>query len=436
MGFAASVLMARGLTDAKGKLPDEFIHQALKEVVMHEVGHTLGLHHNFKASAWKDLKQIDDKTKAVNEPIVASVMDYSPANIAPASGKQGYYYTPTIGPYDYWAIEYGYKEFSGNESEELGKIASRGTEPALQYATDEDVAYGTDPRTNLFDLGKNPIDFASRQMKLSTELMPKLLERAVKKGEGYQRARQAFNKLFQEYWRTAQFAAKFPGGLFVHRDHQGDPHARPPFMLLTAKEQREGLKLVADHVFRTPSYDPKLLNYLPATHWSHWGIVESYRLDYPIAEYVATMQEMILYDLLNPMTMARLHDNELKIVSDADRYTLAEHLRTVVETIFTEWKDGKAGKYSDTKPYIAEFRRNLQRMALKDLAYLVQEPYSGPEDARTLARMHLQSLDTQIAALFAKRDFQLDDYTKAHLQDCQKRIEQVLNARVQLQNVD
>ena len=67
------------------------------------------------------------------------------------------------------------------------------------------------------------MNFASRQMKLSTELMPKLLERAVKKGEGYQKARQAFNKLFQEYWRTAQYAAKFPGGMFVNRDHDGDP---------------------------------------------------------------------------------------------------------------------------------------------------------------------------------------------------------------------
>jgi hypothetical protein len=437
MGFAASVLMARGLTDDKGKLPPEFVHQALKEVVMHEVGHTLGLRHNFKASAWKDLKQLDDKGKHPNEPIVASVMDYSPTNIAPAGTPQGYYYTPTIGPYDYWAIEYGYKDISGNESEELAKIAARGAEPALQYATDEDAYIGTDPRVNPFDLGHNPIEFAERQMKLSTELMPKMLERAVKKGEGYQKARQAFNKLFVEYWRTAHFAAKFPGGVFVHRDHDGDPNARAPFTLVTTKEQRAGMKLVADHVFKTPGYDPKLLNYLPATHWTHWGIDFPYRLDYPISQSVALMQSMILYELLNPMTMERLHDNELKSTSDADRYTLAEHVRTMVATIFSEWKDPKAGKYTDTAPYIPAFRRDLQRMAIKELAYLVQEPYSGPEDARTLARMHLQNLFSQIGGLLIeKKDFVLDDYTKAHLLDSQKRIDQILNARVQLQSVD
>ncbi|HEX4069744.1 MAG TPA: zinc-dependent metalloprotease, partial [Planctomycetaceae bacterium] len=250
------------------------------------------------------------------------------------------------------------------------------------------------------------------------------------------KARQAFNKLFQEYWRTAQFAAKFPGGLFVHRDHDGDPHARAPFMLVTAKDQRAGMKLVADHVFKASAYDPKLLNFLPATHWSHWGIIEAYRLDYPIYEYVAQMQEMILYDLLNPMTLSRLHDNELKIVSEADRYTLAEHLRTLVDAIFSEWKEAKAGKYTDTAPSITGYRRNLQRITLKELAYLVQEPYSGPEDARTLARMHLQTLDSEISKMLKKSDVHLDDYTRAHLLDSQKRIQQILNARLQIQSVD
>jgi Met-zincin len=365
-------------------------------------------------------------------------MDYNPTNIAPAGTAQGYYYTPTIGPYDYWAIEYGYKEISGSESEELGKIAARGAEPALQYATDEDVFLGSDPRVNLFDLGHNPIDFTSRQMKLSTELMPKLLERAVKKGEGYQKARQAFNKLFQEYWRTAQYAAKFPGGVLVNRDHDGDPNQRPPFTAVDVKQQRDAMKLLAEHVFSAPKYDPKLLNYLPASHWLHWGMVFPSRLDYPIYETVATMQEFILFELLNVRTLDRLHDNELKVVGDADRYTVAEHLRMLVEPVFAEWKEAKVGKYTDSAPYISGFRRNLQRTVIKDLAFLVQESFSGPEDIRTLARMHLQTLETQAGALLSgtNKDFHLDDYTRAHLIDSQKRIHQVLNAQLQIQSVD
>jgi hypothetical protein len=440
MGFAASVLMAKGATDEKGKLPEEFVHQALKEVVMHEVGHTLGLRHNFKASAWKDLKDLSDKTKAPGEATVASVMDYTPPNISPNGTAQGYFYTPTIGPYDYWAIEYGYKEFSGSEATELGKVAARCSEPGLQYATDEDVFFGSDPLVNLFDLGHDPMNFASRQMKLSTELMPKLLERSVKKGEGYQKARQAFSKLFQEYWRTAQYAAKFPGGILVNRDHDGDPNQRAPFVMVDVKQQRDGMKLLAEHVFSPPKYDPKLLNYLPPSHWLHWGMVIPRRLDFPIYENVETMQEFILFDLLNSRTLARLHDNELKVVGDGDRYTMAEHLRMLVDPIFAEWKEAKLGKYTDSAPYISGFRRNLQRMALKDLAFLVQESFSGPEDIRTLARMHLQALDEQISGLLhptdPKKAFVLDDYSRAHLLDSQKRIQQILNARLMIQSVE
>jgi hypothetical protein len=79
-------------------------------------------------------------------------------------------------------------------------------------------------------------------------------------------------------------------------------------------------------------------------------------------------------------------------------------------------------------------------MALKDLAFLVQESFSGPEDIRTLARMHLQALDEQISGLLhptdPKKAFVLDDYSRAHLLDSQKRIQQVLNARLMIQSVE
>ena len=275
----------------------------------------------------------------------------------------------------------------------------------MQYATDEDAAfYDSDPLTNLFDLSHDPIEFASRQMKLSAEMMPKLLSRAVKKGEGYEKARRGFNKLFAESGAPRTSRPSSPAASSSTGTTRGDPHARPPFRIVDAKQQRAGMKLLAERVFSAPTYHPKLLNYLPATHWNHWGITEPLRLDYPITQYVGMMQEIILFQLLDPITLDRLHDNELKVVGDGERYTLAEHLRLLVDSIFSEWKDGKAGKYTDQAPYIGEFRRNLQRMTLKDLADLVQTAYSGPEDARTLARMHLHTLDTQITAILQKAD--------------------------------
>ena len=179
-------------------------------------------------------------------------------------------------------------------------------------------------------------------MKLSTELMPKMLERAVKKGEGYQKARQAFNKLFQEYWRTAQFAAKFPGGLFVHRDHDGDPHARPPFTSRHGKRAARGHEAgrrarLQGARLRSQAAQLSAGDALDATGASSSRIASII----PSTNTSPRCRRRSCMSLLNPMTMERLHDNELKIVSEADRYTLAEHLRTLVEAIFSEWKDGE-----------------------------------------------------------------------------------------------
>ena len=101
---------------------------------MHEVGHSLGLRHNFKASTMLNADQLNDTAITHAKGLVGSVMDYSPINIAPKGKKQGDYYSTTLGPYDYWAIEYAYKPVDGDEASELKKIAARAPEPDLVYA--------------------------------------------------------------------------------------------------------------------------------------------------------------------------------------------------------------------------------------------------------------------------------------------------------------
>jgi hypothetical protein len=436
LGFSATALMARGEADDEGNLPDEFIHQALKEVVMHEVGHTLGLRHNFKASSWKTVKDINALPMDTDQPTVASVMDYAPANIAPKGQKQGPYYTPTIGPYDVWAVEYGYK--ADAKDEDLKKIAGRSAEDGLDYLTDEDVrgTVDSDPLANRFDLGQNPVEYARQQMTHSEALLDKLLERTGEDGEGYQKVRQAFGMLFSEYWRTAAFAARFPGGIYTHRDHKGEEKGRPPFQTVEPEKQRDAMKLLSETAFGTPTYDPKLLNHLAASRWSHWGMRNVSRLDYPVHDYVEMMQSQILRQLLDSVTLGRLHDGELRTAPEADAYTLAEHLRLLTDALFTEWAKPQAGEYTPTKPFISSFRRNLQRTALKDYAALVTSGFGYPEDARTLARMHLANLDRQIGDLLKDEKVKLDDYSKAHLLDSQRRIQQVLNAELQVYSVN
>jgi hypothetical protein len=450
MAFAATALLLRGEIAASGGVPDELIAQGLKEVVMHEVGHTLGLRHNFKASSWKTMAEIDDPVKGLAEGTVASVMDYSPANIVPKGMKQGLYYSQTIGPYDYWAIEYGYKTINGDETAELKKIAARCAEPGLDYLTDEDTRgnIDSDPLTNRFDLGKDPLEFARRQTKTTSELWSEVVQRAVKDGEGYQRARQAFGILFSNYWQTLSFVSRFPGGIYVHRDHKGDPNGRKPFVPVEAARQREAMKLLTENAFQLPPLPPPdVLNSLAVSRWSQWGMREPARLDFPIHDQILNFQSQILARLLSSTTLVRLHDSELKQAPDADVYTVAEHLRSLVDAIFAEVREApKPGEYTNRKPYINSIRRNLQRAALKRLAGQVAGGSGGglavllgggvPEDVKTLVRMHLTDLDKQMSAVLAAQDVKLDDYTRAHLQDAVERIKKALQAQVVVQSID
>lgn len=432
--FAAAVFAGLGVMEKRAELPEEYLNQALQEVVMHEVGHTLGLRHNFKASAWKTLAEIEDPAKA-SEATVASVMDYSPVNIAAAGVKQPAYYTTTIGPYDYWAIEYGYKPL-GDEAGELPKIASRSGESGLDYGTDEDTQPDDpDPLSSLFDLGKDPVAYAQRQIATVNAILPKLLERTVETGEGYQRARQAFGILLREHYRTTHLAAKLIGGVYVARDHKGDSQARAPFKLVEPSQQRAATKLLLEQGLVSHKFEPAVLNSLAATRWSHWGLPETRRVDFPIHNVVSDLQTAMLSQCFGAAVLSRLQDGELKTPAGEDAYTMAEHLKTVFEGVFSEIVSPAAGEFNNRNQYISSFRRNTQRASLRQLSDIVRKTPSPsfamlklPEDARVLVRMHLTELQSKVESALVKTDLKLDDYTRAHLLDCKVRIKQILDA--------
>ena len=164
------------------KLPDEFLGQAIKEVVMHEVGHSLGLRHNFKASTMLRPDQINDTSITRVKGMTGSVMDYNPINVAPKGQKQGDYCSTTIGPYDYWAIEYAYSSVMGNEEEALKKIAARSPDPDLTFATDDDFG-NNDPQVNTYDLTSDTLAYGKMRMAMASELLKDLDRKVVKDGD-------------------------------------------------------------------------------------------------------------------------------------------------------------------------------------------------------------------------------------------------------------
>ncbi len=437
--------------DAKGKERDKemevLLNQAIKHVVMHEVGHTLGLRHNFKASTMLTAAQLHDTKITRERGLVGSVMDYSPVNLAPKGVKQGDYFSTTLGPYDYWAIEYAYKPNASDD--ELKKIAAKGAStPGLDYGTDEDTFLTADPLTNRFDLGDDVLAYARARMLTTEELLKTLAARAVDDGEGHQRARVAFTMLLAQYGNGAYLMSKYVGGEYAHRDHRGDAKARDPLVPVDPAKQREALKFLQEHVFTDKPFDfpPDLLRKLAVERWLHWGS-DYASTDFPIYDRVLGIQRLALNQLLSAQTLQRIQANGLKVDKGARPVTVAEVFRSTTDAI---WADVPVAAGKDKALASSTLRRNLQREHLKKLTALVlgDKPQTGffmmfgpemfegrssavPPDARSLARYHLREIGKRIDTALANHAANGDETLAAHLEECKERIAKVLAASMQ-----
>jgi hypothetical protein len=436
--------------DAKAKERDkeldEMLQQAIKYVVMHEVGHTLGLRHNFKGSTMLSAAKLHDKALTANG-MVGSVMDYIPVNLAAKGARQGHYFPTTIGPYDYWAIEYAYKAQAGDD--ELKKIASRGAStPGLDYGTDEDTFLSADPHVNLFDLGDDVLGFARGRMLTAEELLKTLSTKAITDGEGHQRVRVAFTLLLAQYGDGAYLVSKYVGGEHAYRDHRSDPKGRDPLVPVDPAKQREALKFLQEHVFTDKPFDfpPELLRKLAVERWMHWG-ADFASTDFPIHDRVLGIQRMALNQLLSAQALQRVQSNALKAEKGSKPVTVAEVFRSTTDAI---WSDVPVGGKNDKEAASSTIRRNLQREHLKKLSALVLGEKSSPgysvvygsemiqsrsttvpPDARSLARYHLREIGKRIDTALANHAANGDETAAAHLEECKERIAKVLSASMQ-----
>ncbi len=421
-------------TGATKKIPERLIGEAVREIVTHEVGHTLGLRHNFKASSWLSLDEIVRRRNETDEPTCASVMDYTPLLFFADDDleKVRHFVTPTIGPYDDWAISYGYAAPEGKgEAETLKEIARRGAEAGLHYATDEDTAwiYSPDPLVNRYDLSRDPIEYARARMALTEKLLGNIREWAVQEGDPLYHLTRAYDVVWYERFRNMSYVTRVVGGQYFNRDQQGDPDARPPFVLVDPVQQRAALKFLGETIFSDQFFlsNAELLNYLAPTRWSHWGINAPQRLDYPVHERIRVMQVSTLLDLLAPPVLQRVYDAELKSTS-GEKFTAAELLTSLRDEVWSDLSRPTKGPFTDTEPFTSSIRRNLQRDHLFILLSIAaaRPGAAMSQDLHAMVSLTVQELSDRIDETLKKT--KLDFASRAHLLQCKSRIDRVLSA--------
>jgi outer membrane biosynthesis protein TonB len=413
---------------------ERIILAGIKDLVMHEVGHTLGLRHNFKASSWLTLEEINKPDRSQEFGIAGSVMDYLPINVAPKGQPQGDYFMSTLGPYDYLAIEYGYKTISGGtdgELKELQKIAARQAEKGRNFATDEDIwVTDSDPLTSTRDLGSNPLDYAKTATARYEQLLPELLDRSVKEGGSYKDVGRFFLLLAFDRVSANYGLARNVGGLYVNRDHRGDPNGRPPIQVVDAKTQRDSMEYLCKTIFAADSFkiSPEVYNQFGEEKWLHWNYAVYGSRNWTLSELILHARLYILFQLIDPWTLERLEETQLRIAEGDDVYTIDELFETLTDTIFKELETIKEGEFTAKKPAITLTQRMLQDVYFQILSFysLGELP---PASSQSIARQQLTSLSSTIQALLTGKA-KLDTASRTHLLSLQERIRKVLDANI------
>ncbi|HET6528830.1 MAG TPA: zinc-dependent metalloprotease [Balneolaceae bacterium] len=423
--LAKSLLVANGEIDSE-EVPEEYVNQVMKWVTMHEVGHTLGLRHNFRSSIDTPLDKLYNKDWAKKNGVFSSVMEYPTVNINPESkSKDGYYYNPGIGSYDKWAISFGYTP-SDDEAKQIARLAAK---DGHAYGTDEDArgSGAIDPYVNVYDLGAKPLEWGKKRADLLQDLIYQIPEIAFEDNARYYEATELFQSYLYQYARTLTPAIKFIGGQHQYRDHVGDPQGRPPFVPIPKEKQQEALDILIEYAFNPDAMalPQEVYQKLGADRWSHWGNSNTFagRIDYPVHRTRVGIQSALLEELLDPVRLARIRDTELKFGAE-NTLTIPDLMGQLSYAIWNE-------VWTSPGSNIESSRRDLQRAYLSEMIELVIDtPERAPADARSVARHQLKELHKKISARLAPPTYSFNDYTRAHLEESRARIEAALQAEL------
>ena len=404
---------------ARLPLPDSLVGEMLAWVAAHEVGHSLGLRHNWIASSAYPVDSLRSRSFTCDRANTSpSIMDYARYNYVAQPGD-GACLMQGFGAYDHFAIDWGYRAIPGATTPEderpvldsLARLQEK--DPELRWIGDGEPV---DPRIAREALGDDPVRATRLGLenikRLSTMLIPAATTDPL---ANYDRLRELYNDLLAQWAREMEHVAVVVGGVWQETKYAGQ--AGPVHTPVPRARQQEAVQFLADNAFTTPTYflDPDLLLRLEPN-----GAVERVR----------TRQTAVLNTLLQDARLGRLADQSALATAGSPAYTIGELLSDLSASIFSE--------AADDRPATDEYRRNLQRAFVDHMDRLVSTPLSRPggnpqstlgprpADARALARATLSSLDALLSTAAQRAG---DQVTAAHFEDLRARIDVILNPR-------
>ena len=321
--------------------------QYITNLTLHEVGHAIGLRHNFRGSYLYNPIEIHNKELTGNT-IMNSVMDYDPINVAPEGIEQGIYFSTEPGVYDKWAIKFGY---TPNLSEEDRKnLLLESVKKELTFGTDEEAmsspGYNIDPRTKRYDMSNDPITYAENIVKIVDQKINELPEIFADE-EGFNNYTSSFYRLFRTKGRFLETVAQQIGGVYINKISS----AQDEYTVLEPvpyDKQKQAFNLLKEQVFSNGAmnYDPKILSNLIYERGTFQRSRRSSNgnNDPDFHAIVLSSQKNILRNILHPTVMKRLVNSSLY----GNEYMPQEVLNDLNSAIFID----------DENP--DSFKRNLQ----------------------------------------------------------------------------
>ncbi|ARV08700.1 hypothetical protein BTO05_03250 [Winogradskyella sp. PC-19] len=382
--FGQAVLEVAGASDLE---MERMKKESMKALIMHEVGHTLGLNHNMKASQLFSPEQLADASFIEGKCLTGSVMDYAGINLTNDRTKQGQYYDTSVGPYDVWAIQFGYTPFKTGAEKEV--LLNQSTKPELIFGNDADdmraPGKAIDPRVMIGDLSNDQIGYSIDRFKLVDDMMGNIKNKFAKNGESFQEMRRAYYILSGQRATAGNVISRFIGGVYVDRAMVGQQGATKPYTPVSLEDQKRAMNALKTYVFAPNAFDAPndLYNYLAMQRrgYNFFGGPEDPKIHRQVLNY----QMGVLVHILHPNTLQRITDSELY----GNEYKLSTFMTDLNNAIF------KADIYGN----INSFRQNLQLEYTNMLIDMLTGKQSGrfTNNAKSMVLYNLKNIRAMAA---------------------------------------